>query len=171
MTKSRNILCLIFAVLIIVCSAMFTACAPRDTDSTEPSTNTTTTQVATTATEPVTTTAAPVQLKLSASYIPTKAFDSNGAEVDLYTVYGSSFRDYGGSLCFKEDGTFTTYIGVFGNINNESGTYKVISDTEIEMLFNNDKTVTAIVTKADSDGNVQEIKMTHRSYDVVFTQE
>ncbi|MBQ8000164.1 MAG: hypothetical protein IJ298_02970 [Ruminococcus sp.] len=170
MIKSRKLLCLVFAVLIIICSAMFTACAPKDTDPTVPSTDATTTQVTTTA-EPVTTTAATVQLKLSASYIPTKAFDSNGAEASVYTVYGSSFRDYGGSLCFKEDGTFTTFIGVFGNVDNESGTYKIISDTEIEMLYNNDKTETAIITQVDSEGNVVELKMPHRSFDVVFTQE
>ncbi len=163
---------IIFAItlLLIVCFFMFTACTPKEPDNTQPSTEITTTVPATETVAPTTEKTAS-ELTLSASYIPTKAFDKNGSEVSIYTVYGSSLREYGGSLSFKEDGTFTTFIGVFGNVNNESGTYKTISDTEIEMTYNNDTTEIAVVTQTDSDGNVTELRMPHRNYDVVFTQE
>ncbi len=171
MTNTRRFLCCLISVLLIVCCALFTACTPAEVDSTEPSAETTTVVTTTAETEPVTTESKTANITLSASYVPAKAFDKNGSEVGLDSVYGSGLRDYGGSLCFKEDGTFTTFIGVYGNVNNESGTYKIISDTEIEMTYNNDTTETAVVTQTDSDGNVTELRMPHRNHDVVFTQE
>ncbi len=171
MTNTRRFLCCLLSVLLIVCCAMFTACTPKDVDNTEPSTEAATAATTTAETELATTENATATIKLSDSYVPTKAFDKNGSEVGLDSVYGSGLRDYGGSLCFKADGTFTTFIGVYGNTDNESGTYKIVSDTEIEMTYNNDTVKTAIVTQTDSDDNVTELRMPHRNHDVVFTQE
>lgn len=168
MTKMKKLFAFVLAVMVLCC--VFTACKPDDVDSTQPSVDAT--QEATEApTEVVTTQAEEITIKLLSSYAPTKALDADGNEVEVSVVYGSGYRDYGGSLCFKEDGTFTTFIGVFGNVNNESGTYKIISDTQIELLYNNDKTEIATVLKVDSDLNVTELIMPHRSYDVVFSQE
>ncbi|MBE6735009.1 MAG: hypothetical protein E7563_06695 [Ruminococcaceae bacterium] len=171
--KNLNKLISLILVAVICCFA-FAGCTPKNVDETQP---TETENVAasdvttTTVTEPVTSETAEYTISLSASYRPAKAYNASGEEVDIYTVYGTALRDYGGSLCFKEDGTFTTFIGVYGNVNNESGTYKILSDTEIQMVYNNDKTETAVVTQVDSEGVVTELKMPHRSYDVVFVQE
>lgn len=169
MSNIKRFITVVFSVMLVMCVLAFTACTPKDSVSTQPSTEST--EPTTIETEPVTTENTASELTLSASYIPQKAFDATGSEVSIYTVYGSSLRDYGGSLCFKEDGTFTTFIGVYGNVNNESGTYKIISDTEIEMVYNNDTTETAVITQTDSEGNITELRMPHRNHDVVFTQE
>lgn len=171
MSNKKRILCCVLSVLVMLCCTLFAACTPANVDGTEPSINETTEAVTTEVSETVTTKTQSVNITLSASYIPSKAYDTNGAEIGLDTVYGTGLRDYGGSLCFKEDGTFTTFIGVYGNADNESGTYKIVSDTEIEMTYNNDTVKTAVVTQTDSDGNVTELRMPHRNYDVVFTQE
>lgn len=168
MNKVKKIFPCVLA-LVIFCS-MFTACKPNDVDATEPSVTVTETP-SSSPTEPVTTQTQEFSIKLLSSYAPTKALDADGNTVDISSVYGSSYRDYGGSLCFEEDGTFTTFIGAFGNVNNESGTYKIISDTQIEMLYNNDTTEIATVLKVDSELNVTELIMPHRSFDVVFSQE
>lgn len=173
MNNKRKALCLLISVFLIISCLAFSACTPKTPDNTDPATediSVTTIPTEAETTAPETTADTSTSIKLSASYIPSKAFDENGSEVSIYVVYGSSLRDSGGSLCFNEDGTFTTYIGVFGNVNNESGTYKILSDTEIEMLYNNDSTETAVITQVDSDGAVTELKMPHRGYEVVFTQ-
>ena len=167
MSKKR-ILC--FLVAMVMCCAVFSACTPETPVNTQPATNETT-QATTVENEPVTTESSPSELKLAENYLPVKAFDFDGNEVGLDKVYGSGFREHGGYLSFKEDGTFTTFIGVFGNIDKESGTYKIISDTEIEMTFNNDTAEIAVVTQVDSDGNVTELRMPHRSHEVVFSQQ
>lgn len=158
-------------LVFIICCFSFAGCAPKNVDDTQPSATETTVAVTdevTTASVPFTDEAAEYHISLSESYRPVKAYNASGEEVDIYTVYGTSFRDYGGSLCFKEDGTFTTFIGVYGNVNNESGIYKILSDTEIQMVYNNDKIETAVVTQVDSQGVVTELRMPHRSFDVVF---
>lgn len=172
--KNLNKLISVIAFVFVFC-LVFSGCTPKPVDNTEPDTQNTTaseTVADTTATtEAATSETAEYTISLADSYRPAKAYDAAGNEIDIYTVYGSSLRDYGGSLCFKADGTFTTFIGVFGNVNNESGTYKILSDTEIQMLYNNDKTETAVVTKVDSEGVVTELRMPHRNSDVVFVQE
>ena len=168
MNKFKKISAFVLAIMILCC--VFTACKPNNIDTTEPSA-TATQKPANVPTEPITTQAQEISIKLLSSYVPTKALDADGNDVDVSFVYGSSYRDYGGSLCFKEDGTFTTFIGAFGNVNNESGTYKIISDTQIELLYNNDTTEIATVLKVDSELNVIELIMSHRSFDVVFSQE
>lgn len=168
MNKMKKLFALILAVLVLCC--VFTACKPGNTDNTQPSA-TATQKPSEATTEAVTTQGEEITIKLLSTYAPVNAFDADGNEVGISLVYGSSYRDYGGSLCFKEDGTFTTFIGVFGNVDNESGTYKIISDTQIELLYNNDTTEIATVLKVDSDLNVTELIMPHRSYDVVFSQE
>ncbi len=109
-------------------------------------------------------------VSLKAEYAPVKAYDESGAEVDVLSVYGSSYASYGGALCFYSDGTFDTFIGAYGNADNESGTFTAVSDTELEMSFYNGDVVTATVTNS-LDGVATEIRMMHRSFDVVFSCE
>ena len=172
--KNLNKFICIFLVFVF-CSFVFAACKPDTTDATHPSETASepvSEQVTiATASEPVTSESVQYSITLGDSYVPVKAYDAAGVEVSVYTVYGTSLRDYGGSLCFKEDGTFTTFIGAYGNINNESGKYMIISDTEIQMVYNNDKTEIAVVTQVDSVGVVTELRMPHRNFDVAFAME
>ncbi len=167
MNNIKKAFALVLALMVFCC--VFTACKPDNIDTTQPSENVT--EQPTTTAEPVTTQGEVASIKLLSSYAPVRAFDSDGNEVSVQFVYGSSYRDYGGSLCFKEDGTFTTFIGAFGNVNNESGKYRIVSDTEIEMVYNNDTIETAVVLSVDTEGNVAELRMPHRNFDVVFAQE
>lgn len=105
---------------------------------------------------------------LKDSYKPAMAFDTEGNPVDLTTVYGSSFKETEGELCFKKDGTFTAFIGAYANEDSVTGTYKVKSQTEIEMVYNNDKTQNAVITVIDVDVNAVEIRLPVGDYNVIF---
>lgn len=166
MTNKTGKLALLLALLITVCCVMLTACNNTASTSTADEAETTTAAATEAQTEAAT---GKAQLALiKESYAPAMAFDTEGNSVELTQVYGSSFVEYGGELCFKEDGTFTTFIGTYGNANNESGTYTIISASEIEMKFNNDTTEIAVVTATDVEGNAVEIRLYHRGFNVIF---
>lgn len=60
---------------------------------------------------------------------PISAYDiTNNKESDLFEVYGSGIR-YGGTLDFKEDGTFTKTIGVYAE--NYMGEYEIDADKNL----------------------------------------
>lgn len=169
LSKKRNsaILTLI-CVLSVVSCMMFAACTPDDASVKEPATTADSAAVADTTAEDTTAEATDIALTLKSEYAPVTAYDEEGAEVDINVVYGTGYATYGGSLCFDDNGTFTTYIGVFGNPNEESGAYKIVSDTEIELSYGSGKEGSAYILNTDSNGAVTEIKMSHRGFDVVF---
>lgn len=60
---------------------------------------------------------------------PVSAYDLiNNKESDLFEVYGSGIH-YGGTLDFKEDGTFTKTIGVYAE--NYMGEYEIDVDKNV----------------------------------------
>lgn len=64
-------------------------------------------------------------------WTPVSAYDlTNNRESDLFEVYGSGIR-YGGTLDFKEDGTFTKTIGVYAE--NYMGEYDI--DVEKNKIY------------------------------------
>ncbi len=163
MNNRTRITALLMALLMVVSCVMLTACNKND--------GTSTPDEATADSSPVTTTSALDENKvavLKESYKPAMAFDQKGESVELTQVYGSGFKEHGGELCFKEDGTFTAYIGVYGNANNVTGTYKVLSMTEIELNYNNDTTVSAVITATDIEGNAVEIRLPESDFNVIF---
>ena len=152
---------LVLAVMLMLCSLMLTACN-GDAGATADEATT----AATTA--PAVTIADKEFASLKESYKPAMAFDMEGNSVDLTTVYGSSFSEYGGELCFKKDGTFTAFIGAYKNNDSVTGTYKVLSQSEIEMTFNNDTTQNAVITVIDVNVEAVEIRLTVGDYNVIF---
>lgn len=153
---------LVLAVMLMLCSFMLTACN-SDSGATA---DEATTAAATTA--PVVTVADKEFASLKETYKPAMAFDQEGNSVDLTTVYGSAFKEHGGELCFKKDGTFTAYIGAYANEDSVTGTYKVLSQTEIELTYNNDSTKSAVITVIDVDVNAVEIRLPVGDYNVIF---
>ncbi len=169
MNNTRKITAMLMAILMLVSCVMLTACSNKDGGTSTADEESTTT--ATAASAPVTGAAASTDKKfavLKETYKPAMAFDQNGESVALTQVYGSGFKDHGGELCFKEDGTFTAYIGVYSNANNVTGTYKVLSMTEIELNYNNDTTINAVITATDLEGNAVEIRIPESDYNVIF---
>lgn len=106
-------------------------------------------------------------VELKSEYKPSYGFDDDGNRLEPHFIYGTGYLTYGGSLCFNSDGTFTSFVGVVGNADNDSGNYKVLSDTEIQMNFNNGETVIAKILNTHN-GVATEIQMYHRGFDVVF---
>lgn len=165
MNNTRKITAMLLAILMLVSCVMLSACTKKGTDTSSADEAST----ATADSAPVTNAADEKKFAvLKDSYKPAMAFDLTGKSVDLAQVYGSGFKKHGGELCFKEDGTFTAYIGVYGNANDVTGTYKVLSMTEIELKYNNDTTVNAVITATDVDGNAVEIRIPESDYNVIF---
>lgn len=52
------------------------------------------------------------QVDLIGEWKPVSGTNSNDAEIDFISEFGTGYRDYGGSLTFKNDGTFALYIGI-----------------------------------------------------------
>ncbi len=166
MNNRTRITALLMALLMVVSCVMLSACSKKNEGTSTPDE-----APATADSAPVTNTVAQDEKKfavLKESYKPAMAFDQTGESVELTQVYGSAFKEYGGELCFKEDGTFTAYIGVYGNANNVTGTYKVLSMTEIQLNYNNDTTQNAVITATDVDGNAVEIRIVESDYNVIF---
>ncbi len=152
---------LVLAVMLMLSCLMLTGCK-GDAGATADEATT----AATTA--PAVTVADKEFASLKESYKPAMAFDLEGNPVELTTVYGSAFKEHSGELCFKKDGTFTAYIGVYANEDSVTGTYKVLSQTEIELTYNNDTTKTAVITVIDVDVNAVEIRLPVGDYNVIF---
>ncbi|MBQ1977854.1 MAG: hypothetical protein II225_03820 [Ruminococcus sp.] len=160
--NNKKIAFLLAVVLMLSCF-MLTACNNKGDDATADE------AAAATADEVQSVTVAEKEFaSLKDSYKPAMAFDKEGNSVDLTTVYGSSFKETEAELCFKKDGTFTAFIGAYANEDSVTGTYKVKSQTEIEMLYNNDKTQYAVITVIDVDVNAVEIRLPVGDYNVIF---
>lgn len=160
MNNKMRTIALMLALLMTVCCVMLTACSKKDGN------DATADEATTVATQP--TTEGKKFAVLKETYKPAMAFDLTGEPVDLTQVYGSGYKEYGGELSFKEDGTFTAFIGVYGNADSVTGTYTVLSMSEIELKFNNDTTKTAVITATDVDGNAVEIRLPQSDYNVIF---
>ena len=160
--KMRRTIALMLALLMTVCCVMLTACSKKGNDNSASADETSTTVVTQPATE------GKKFATLASSYKPAMAFDLTGNPVELTQVYGSGFKEYGGELSFKDDGTFTAFIGVYGNADAVTGTYTVLSMSEIELKFNNDTTKTAVITATDVEGNAVEIRIQQSDYNVIF---
>ncbi len=166
MNNKKRFIALMMAVLMTFSCFMLAACskAPEDTATGDEATTTAAAnQQATGATAEENKLAV-----LKESYKPELAFDLTGKAVELTQVYGSSFKEHGGELCFKEDGTFTAFIGAYGNANTVTGTYKVLSMSEIELKYNNDTTKSAVITATDLEGNAVEIRLPENDFNVIF---
>lgn len=164
MNNRTRITALLMSLLMVVSCVMLSACSKKNDDTATP-------DEIIIESAPVTTNAAKDEKKfavLKESYKPAMAFDQTGKSVELTKVYGSAFKEYGGELCFNEDGTFTAYIGVYANANNVTGTYKVLSMTEIQLNYNNDTTQNAVITATDMEGNAVEIRIVESDYNVIF---
>lgn len=106
---------------------------------------------------------------LKNSYKTAEAFDLTGKSVPLETVFGTGYAKNGDELILNDDGTFTMYIGVYANPDSVKGTYKVKSMTEVEFLFDDDTTKSAVVTVIDGDYNAVELRIPmHEEYNVIF---
>lgn len=93
-----------------------------------------TTQPLTQATEPTTenvqeTTQALTQQSITGTWKPVAAVDSQtGESVIMSQVFGSGFKEYGGSLKLFEDNTFSLWMGVGRDDGSHSGTYTMAQD-------------------------------------------
>lgn len=162
-------LALLMALLTVFSSFALVGCGKADDED-----NTTTTAAASTedeaaVTETDSTEPAPAFAILKSSYKTAEAFDLTGKSVDLETVFGTGYAKNGDELILNDDGTFTMYIGVYANPDSVKGTYKVKSLTEVEFLFDNDTTKSAVITAIDGEYNAVELRIPmHEEYNVIF---
>lgn len=159
-TKILALVCVLFFVLSVAGCSKKTDAA--DSDKTE-----TTESVSATApaeTESVTEmTASAVSLK--EYYEPYKAFDADGTEVDLSNVYGSAYREYGGSLTFTEENSFNLSVGI--NNGKTFGTYVIAGEKEIVLNYAHGDTKVIFIT-GEENGVATEIKVPTSDYLVYF---
>ena len=98
-------------------------------------------------------------------YKITSVCDENGDEMDLRVAFGNSFRE--GYVEFDSD-RFFIGLTVQGPPENYGGTYKFISDSEVELRYDNSAIKSAFIKDVDDAGFVTEIDVTMSS-DFVIT--
>ena len=179
MNKSfRNKLALLMAVMVAFCSFSFVGCVYVSND------EATADEAAVTTTESkndsevsdgdaagVVTTPDKKDYVLAKVYKPFQAF-KDGEEVNLDTVFGKGYAQYGDELVFNTDGTFTAYIGVNAGADSTTGTYELRLTNndvpEIELCYNNDTKEIAAVTTINVDNNVVELRLEKNGYYILF---
>ncbi|MDD6251985.1 MAG: hypothetical protein PUA85_05025 [Oscillospiraceae bacterium] len=157
--------CLISVILLS--TVLFAGCTGNTNTETQPAATapiTTTAALETTTAAPTTETVAPL-LELKAAYTPSKAYDENGTEHSLTEIFGTAYTTYGGSLTFNEDMTFSLTIGI--NKGDGVGTYKILSDEEIELSYKNGKVAIAKILET-SDAVATEISVPRGEFDIIF---
>lgn len=102
---------------------------------------------------------------LLSSYTPKAAYDQSGNEIALDVAFGTAYSTYGGYLAFTSQGEFSVCVGAGGNPNNHNGTYKILSDSEIQLTYNNGNVDTAEILLLEQ-GVAKEIRLTYLS---IFT--
>ncbi len=104
-------------------------------------------------------------LEVLESYSPSYALDEDGNEVSLTEIFGTAYNTYGGSLTFSEDMSFTLRIGV--DKGDGVGTYKIISEEEIELDYKNGKTAVVKVLEI-SDSVATELLVPKGDFNIIF---
>ncbi len=91
--------------------------------------------------------------------------DENGNEMDLRVAFGNSFRE--GFVEFDSDRFFIS-LTVQGPPENYGGTYAFVSDSDVELRYDNSAIKSAFVKSVDETGLVTEVDVTMSS-DFVIT--
>lgn len=95
------------------------------------------------------------ELKIEGSYSPYKAIESEtGKEVQLTTVFGKSYKQYGGQLTLSEDDTFIVYVGI-SNSEDSTGKYER-NGNELNATYTSGKTSTFVLSET-ADGELEVI--------------
>ncbi len=166
--KTRSIISvLLIVVMVLLVLSLTTACKPQNLPADDDTTIDTTVDTISTELTTENTTAPVSKLTLGAKYNALCAYDEQGEELSLQLLYGSSFLQYGGSISFNTDGTFSYSMGVSAK-GPSTGTYEFISDEEIKLLFDSDKESIVKITEIYND-NVISIKLPENDYYIVFT--
>lgn len=106
---------------------------------------------------------------LAGKWAPVKAEDTQtGQEESLSFIYGTAFSQYGGSLEFKNDGTFSLWIGAGRDDGSHSGTY-TFTEYGIEAVYQNGNTET--FTYTIDNGAIQTVKVPQGVYTIYFEKE
>lgn len=85
-----------------------------------------------------------VALILHDTYYACSAVDANGDDVSLNAYFGSGFAAYGGAITFNS-GRFSIDMGVSAGGSANVGDYRFVSDTELELRYDNSDISTAAV--------------------------
>ncbi|MGN0453132.1 MAG: hypothetical protein ACI4GZ_04950 [Ruminococcus sp.] len=171
MKKSKRILSLMAAVLLICTCLMFTACSCSDNDgepdaSTSPVETASATEATTEAVATTETIAVP-ELKLSAKYTPVSAYDAQGNQVSLSLIYGTAFLEYGGELSFT-DNSYSLSMGASAK-GPETGTYRITVESQVELTASDGDVVLADVNEVSESNTVTELSLPQGDYKVIFT--
>lgn len=152
------------SVLIAVLTVfMFTACTTVEDN--DPST-----VVSSVSTEPetvVNSSSKAYDVSFAKEYVPTKATDADGHDIELSVVYGTYFLSYGGGVSF--DGyEFTVDLSAKGL---EKGTAVFTDDSTFELRYNSGKTEICRITMTTDDDNpaVSEFTATQGDFTVIFS--
>ena len=162
----KSVITKIFAVLFAVLFVLsVTACSKKaDTNDNNKAETTTAAATAPVESQTVTETAASA-ISLKEYYEPYKAFNAEGTEVELVNVYGSGYREYGGSLTFSEGNKFNLSVGI--NNGKTFGTYVLAGEKEVVLNYNHGDVKVVFIT-AEENGVATEIKVPTSDYQVYF---
>lgn len=100
-------------------------------------------------------------------YVPSKATDADGHDIELSVVYGTYFLSYGGGVSF--DGhEFTVDLSAKGL---EKGAVVFTDDSTFELRYNSGKTEICRITMTTDDDNptVSEFTATQGDFTVIFS--
>lgn len=107
--------------------------------------------------------------KVLGQWKPVKAINKNTNEEEkLDVVYGTSYSQYGGSLKFNNDSTFSIWIGAGRDDGSHNGTYTV-SEYGIDVKYANN---TSDKYKYEiKDGEISQIIAPQGDYDIYFIKD
>ncbi len=174
----RNNLLRILILMLAICFVVsIAACGEKEdkTENTEILVDTTTLETESYETQPIETveTTSPQaggeQFALCAVYTPQTVYDEEGNELSLLDAFGTAYASYGGELYFNEDKSFTLSIGV--NKGDGIGTYKVTSDNEVTLNYENGEIAVITITETDVDEGVTvatELSVPYNGFTVIF---
>lgn len=119
-----------------------------------------TTAAATTETETTATEASEPQITFASQYKFESVRDENGEEMDLMVAFGSNFAK--GRVEFENDRFFIS-LPVQSKPDAYGGTYSFLSQTEVELRYDNSDIKTATIKATDDQGVVTEVDVTMSS--------
>ena len=78
--------------------------------------------------------------EISGNWSAQRITDANGNEISGEELYGSSYRIYGGTIQFNDNGTFSLRMGVSSDDTSSQGTFTYEGENEIQLHFYDDST-------------------------------
>ena len=92
--------------------------------------------------------------EISGSWSAQRITDANGNEISGEELYGSSYRIYGGTIQFNDNGTFSLRMGVSSDDTSSQGTFTYEGENEIQLHFYDDSTSKCYIENNAGDNTI-----------------